>query len=85
MKIPGFNAESSLYRAHARYRSIGNSRASLTAERSIGAAQALWGNGFDECSYCDRLSGCAKQRCYCSCSGGWVIPSGLGKCGFLCG
>jgi len=85
MKTPGFNAESSLYRTHASYRSTGNWQESLTAERSISAAQFLLDNGFDTCSYCQHRQGCDRQRCYCSCSGGWVIPSGLGKCGFLCG
>ena len=85
MKTPGFNAESSLYRTHASYRSTGNWQESLTAGRSISAAQALWNNGFDACSHCKNAgSDCAKSRCYCSCTDGWILPGG-GKCGFQCG
>jgi len=79
MKIPGFNAESSIYRTQGSYRSIGNWGAPLTTERSVSAAQID-----PECSWCRHLWGCQRLRCYCTCSGGDWFPSAgsPNRCGF---
>jgi hypothetical protein len=57
--MPGFNAESSVYKTNRRYMSS----VSYGASGMSGVVRLAQG---DDCN-CDRLSGCARKRCYCEC------------------
>jgi len=59
MNMPGFTADASVYKTKGCYAST----ASYGASQMNGAVRLAQG---DDCN-CDRLSGCARKRCYCEC------------------
>ena len=67
MQIPGFTGEKSLYTTENHYQSMAAS--SSTAVVAVPAA-------IDSCNRCKHLTGCARFRCYCLCSGGDWSPGG---------
>jgi hypothetical protein len=78
MTLPGFNAETTLYRSSLAYWGVG---AGGLGHRDNALAPAVL--SFPD--PCARFSGCAKARCYCSYGDGiWVtnfrIPPCFGHC-----
>jgi hypothetical protein len=59
MDMPGFTADASLYKMKGRYATTASYGASEMS-RAVRLAQG------DDCN-CNRLSGCARKRCYCEC------------------
>lgn len=75
MRLPGFNAETSLYRSSLAYCGV--------ADRGVGRRDApvMPAIFFDPCRY---LSGCAGEKCRCELSGGNWHLIGLGPCFHSC-
>lgn len=59
MTMPGFKADASIYKMRGYYATNVPNRSGRISD----AVKLAQGN---DCN-CDRLSGCARKRCYCEC------------------
>jgi hypothetical protein len=84
MRIPGYDAEASVYRSSVQYRTVmaaGIARSGAVAGQQLSEFLSI---PLDPCDRVCLQRGCSARRACCICEGGVPVPNPRFPCGFFC-